>query len=251
MNSTEKRFDAAAESWDRAYDGRDADAHRLRSRLEAAVDLIGDGPGSVLDVGTGTGRLLGALAARGWTVHGVDLAPRMVELAGARIPEAAARLTVARAEKLPFADGAFDAGAMVGVLEYTVVDAALAELARVLREGGRAVVGVHSCRAPHTIWRDDVVARAGRVVRRIAQPGRPGRPGRAPRPAVGLDGVIRGLAGAGLAVERIVPVGAQVLLDPLDRLAPALAYRVAIRAERSARLRRLLATQRLVVARKP
>ncbi|MDX6511525.1 MAG: hypothetical protein QOE36_1029, partial [Gaiellaceae bacterium] len=72
-----------------------------------------------------------------------------------------------------------------------------------------------------------------------------------PRPPVALDDLLRGLTCAGLTIERIAPVGAEVLLDPLNRFAPALAYRLASAAERSERLRRMLATQRLVVARKP
>ena len=246
MTGAQGRFDAAAESWDRRYDGEGTDAHRVRSRLDAAVELIGDGPGSVLDVGAGSGRLLAALAARGWTVHGVDPAPRMLERARTRVPHAA-RLAVARAEGLPFADGTFDAVAIIGVLEYTAVGSALEELARVLRSGGRAVVGVHGCRSPATIWRRAVAAPVGRLVRRIAGTGRSIPP---LRPAVALEDVLRGLGDAGLTVERVVPVGVQVLLDPFDRLAPALAYRIASRAERSERLRRMLATQRLVVARK-
>jgi SAM-dependent methyltransferase len=242
VTGAEGGFDAAAESWDRTYDREGTDAHRVRSRLRAAVELIGAGPGSVLDVGGGSGRLLEELAARGWTVHGVDPAPRLVELARARVPHAA-RLAVASAEELPFADGTFDAAVIIGVLEYTVVGRALDELGRVLRSGGRAVVGVHGCRSPATVWRRAVAAPAGRLVRR-------GRPVPPPRPAVALDDVLRGLGEAGLVVERIVPVGVQVVLDPLDRLAPALAYRIASRAERSKRLRRVLATQRLVVARK-
>ncbi|MDX6513675.1 MAG: hypothetical protein QOE36_3179, partial [Gaiellaceae bacterium] len=108
MTGAVERFDSVADAWDRRYDGRDADAHRFRSRLDAAVELVGEGPGSVLDVGAGSGRLLEALSARRWTVHGVDPAPRMVELARARVPEAAGRLIIASAEALPFADRTFD-----------------------------------------------------------------------------------------------------------------------------------------------
>jgi SAM-dependent methyltransferase len=164
----------------------------------------------------------------------------MLALARTRVPEGAERLHVGRAEKLPFPPASFDVVALLGVLEYTRLDAALAEAARVLRAGGRAVIGVHSCPAPATVWRERIVLPFARRVGR-----------RAPRQrAVRLDEARRSLAGAGLTVERVVPVGAQLVPDPLDRLAPQLAYRAGRWAERSPRLRRVFATQRLLVARK-
>jgi len=246
VSGTERQFDLSAAAWDSSYGGRDPDGHRVTSRLDAAVELVGPGPGAVLDVGAGSGRLLETLAERGWTVSGVDVAPEMIELARARIPGAADRLTVARAEELPFDERAFDVVVIIGVLEYTAVAAAVAELARVLRSGGRALVGLHSCKAPATVWRNRVVVPVARRVKRLVPFGRAFPAGR----AVGLDDASRALEAAGLKVERVVPVGAQILPDPLDRFAPRLAYRVGRRAERSPRLRRVFATQRLIVARK-
>jgi ubiquinone/menaquinone biosynthesis C-methylase UbiE len=50
--------------------------------------------------------------------------------------------TKADARRLPFADASFDAAYLVAVLgEVPEQDAALGELARVLRQGGRLVVG--------------------------------------------------------------------------------------------------------------
>jgi ubiquinone/menaquinone biosynthesis C-methylase UbiE len=237
----EPRFRASAADWDRLYDGRDAEAHRVRSRLDAAVELIGPGPGDVLDIGVGSGRLLAVLAELGWTAHGVDPDPAMLELARTRVPHGAARLLVGRAEELPFPPASFGVVALLGVLEYTQLDAALAEAARVLRAGGRAVIGLHTCPAPATVWRETIVLPLARRVRRAGPR----------RRAVRLDDARRSLAQAGLTVERVVPVGAQLVPDPFDRLAPRLAYRAARWAERSPRLRRVFATQRLLVARKP
>ena len=233
-------FRTRAADWDRFYDGRDAEAHRVRSRLDAAVELIGPGPGDVLDVGVGSGRLLATLAEHGWSGHGVDPEPAMLDLARTRVPEGAERLRVGRAEELPFPPASFDVVALLGVLEYTRLDAALAEAARVLRSGGRAVIGVHGCPAPATVWREAIVLPLARRLGRRARR----------RRAVRLDEARRSLAAAGLTVERIVPVGAQLVPDPLDRLAPRLAYRAGRWAERSPRLRRVFATQRLLVARK-
>jgi SAM-dependent methyltransferase len=248
MTTAERQFDLTATAWDNIYEGRDPWAHRVTSRLDAAVELVGPGPGTVLDVGAGSGRLLEALADRGWTVYGIDPVPQMVELARARLPAASKRLVVGRAEELPFEDGAFDVATVVGVLEYAAVDGALAELARVLRPGGRALIGLHTCMAPTTIWHLAVMLPVARRVKRFVPFGR-----RVPftAKAVGVAEAIRGLTGAGLIVEHVVPVGAELLPDPLDRFAPGLAYRAGRRAERSQRLKRVFATQRLIVARKP
>jgi SAM-dependent methyltransferase len=247
MTGAERRFGQAATAWDNAYDRRDLGAHRVTSRLDAAVELAGPGPGAVLDVGAGGGRLLEALAARGWTVYGVDPDPEMVDLARARLPAASERLVVGRAEALPFEDRAFDIVTLFGVLEYAAVEATLAELARVLRPRGLALIGVHSCRSPAMVWQKGVVFPLARRVKRYLPVGRPVPPATT---AVSLDDALRGLSGAGLAVEQVVSVGAEVVPDPLDRIAPQLAYRVTRRAERSQRLRRVFATQRLIVARK-
>lgn len=241
MAEAEPRFRASAADWDRFYEGRDSDAHRVRSRLDAAVGLVGPGPGDVLDIGVGSGRLLEVLAEHGWSAHGVDPDPAMLDLARTRAPEGAERLRVGHAEELPFPPASFDVVALLGVLEYTRLDAALAEAARVLRAGGRAVIGLHSCPAPATVWRETIALPLARRVGR----------GGPRRRAVGLDEARRSLAGAGLTVERVVPVGAQLVPDPFDRLAPRLAYRAARWAERSPRLRRVFATQRLLIATKP
>jgi 2-polyprenyl-3-methyl-5-hydroxy-6-metoxy-1,4-benzoquinol methylase len=162
------RWDAQAERYDSSYD--DPRAGRLvRARLETALELLGDGPGQVLDAGTGGGRLLEALAARGWSVTGADVSEAMIELARRRVPDA--KLVVAPVEHLPFGEGSFDAVAALGVLEFAQdLDAALAELARVLRPGGPAVVSWPNFGGVYTAWRGGVVYRVARALGRPAPP---------------------------------------------------------------------------------
>ena len=237
-------FDRTAAAWDASYDAPTVRGHWQRMRLEAATRLVGEGPGSLLEVGVGSGRLLGALAERGWDVTGVDAAPRMVELA--REPVSAAKLEVARAEELPFEAGAFDVVVAIGVLEYGDVEASLRELARVLRPGGRAVLGLLNGGAPAVAWSRLVTHPVARRVKRVAPFGRPLPASR--RPPLSLGETRDALARAGLELERVETVGCAVLLDPLDRL--PLAYQAARLAEASPRLRRAFGTQRLVAARK-
>jgi len=70
-----------------------------------------------LDVGTGTGLFAEAFAARGLQVTGVDSNPAMLEAARRLVP--AVTFETGAAEKLPFADGAFDLVMLSQVLHET------------------------------------------------------------------------------------------------------------------------------------
>jgi SAM-dependent methyltransferase len=147
-------FDLEAERYDSGYTARGRRSRALNARLQTVLPELGNGPGLVLDAGMGGGRLLAELEQRGWTVTGIDAAPRMVELARARLPAAGERLLVAELEALPFPDASFDAVTASGVLEFTTdLERALAELWRVLRPGGRAVVSFPNYRSPYSVWR--------------------------------------------------------------------------------------------------
>jgi len=129
----------------------------------ALVDAVDPRPGRrVLDVATGTGMVAFALAARGATVIGLDQSPAMLARARAKLraaPALAGRLSFieGEAERLPFPDGSFDALTFTYLLRY--VDdrtATLAELARVVRPGGRVAMlefGVPSGPALRALWR--------------------------------------------------------------------------------------------------
>jgi SAM-dependent methyltransferase len=99
----------------------------------------------LLEVGCGGGALLNEALRSGCRAAAVDHSPAMVHLAREVNRDAVAegRLEVfeASAERLPFPDGAFTCAAMTGVLGFLPDPvAALAEIRRVLSEGGRLVV---------------------------------------------------------------------------------------------------------------
>ncbi|HWO71315.1 MAG TPA: class I SAM-dependent methyltransferase [Actinomycetota bacterium] len=109
------------------------------------VSRAGVAPGArVLDVATGTGLVARELARRGARVVGLDQSEAMVAEAVRRARRAGfsgrLRFVLGRAERLPFPDGAFDAVTFTYLLRYVDdPEATVAELARVLRPGGRLV----------------------------------------------------------------------------------------------------------------
>jgi demethylmenaquinone methyltransferase/2-methoxy-6-polyprenyl-1,4-benzoquinol methylase len=111
--------------------------HRWRTR---AVDLSRVGPGSrALDVATGTGDLAVALAGRGAEVVGMDFSEEMLELARRKAPE----LTFewGNALELGYEDDSFDAATVgFGARNFADLERGLAEMARVVRPGGRVVI---------------------------------------------------------------------------------------------------------------
>jgi ubiquinone/menaquinone biosynthesis C-methylase UbiE len=117
------------------------------ARFSAVADLVWRRVGrvphaSVLDVGTGTGILPQALLARDHTVAiaaGCDRSIGMLEVARTHTPSL--RAVAADGQMLPFRDAAFDAATASFVMSHiSDYPAALAEMRRVLRSGGRVAI---------------------------------------------------------------------------------------------------------------
>ncbi|MDF2735431.1 MAG: hypothetical protein K0S97_2054 [Chloroflexota bacterium] len=137
-----------------AYDtvAMDYATHLPDTRAEAPLDLAmidafaaavpsGDGA-RVLDAGCGAGRMSRHLAERGCLIEGVDLSPGMVAMARRDHPDLV--FTVGSLTDLPYADDQF-AGVL---LWYSIIHTPpaglariFAEVSRVLRPGGRVLVG--------------------------------------------------------------------------------------------------------------
>jgi ubiquinone biosynthesis O-methyltransferase len=116
-----------------------------RLERELILELVGDvGGRRVLDVGCGDGELALALVQRGAIVTGIDASAAMIDAAQDRAKQHDADITfqVATAEQLPFQAGRFDVVTAITILCF-VDDAApvFREIARVLRPGGRLVIG--------------------------------------------------------------------------------------------------------------
>ena len=143
--------------------------HRWRAR---AADLAALDPGGrALDVACGTGDLAIELARRvGPTgeVIGSDFSEEMLSRARAKAPEL--RWEWGNALELPYDDGAFDASTVgFGARNFSDLDRGLAEMARVVRPGGRVVIlEITTPRRPplstfYSVWFDRIVPLIGRL----------------------------------------------------------------------------------------
>jgi SAM-dependent methyltransferase len=138
-------YDAMAD----AYVADEGNAYNALYERPATLAALGDVAGRrVLDAGCGAGALAAELVARGATVEGVDVSPRMVALARARGLGPRARFAVGDltdgAALAAFPDDAFDAAAASLVLHYVRDwEPLLGRLARVVRGGGRVVASTH------------------------------------------------------------------------------------------------------------
>jgi demethylmenaquinone methyltransferase/2-methoxy-6-polyprenyl-1,4-benzoquinol methylase len=143
--------------------------HRWRER---AADLAALEPGgSALDVACGTGDLAVELARRigpTGTVVGSDFSEPMLDVA--RRKSSAVRWEWANALDLPYPDGGFDAATVgFGARNFSDLDRGLAEMARVVRPGGRVVVlEITVPRRPplstfFSIWFDRIVPALGKL----------------------------------------------------------------------------------------
>src|SRR5690606_31844415 len=97
----------------------------------------------ILDVACGPGIVVEALAPGAAEVVGCDITPEMLEKARSRAEAAGlsnVRFVPAWAERLPFPDGAFDAVvSRSAVHHFPDPSAAIREMARVVRSGGRVI----------------------------------------------------------------------------------------------------------------
>ncbi|MCC6763780.1 MAG: class I SAM-dependent methyltransferase [Deltaproteobacteria bacterium] len=103
----------------------------------------------ILDLGCGTGRLAARLVAEPWApmVVGCDFSAGMLAHAAERLRGDRGQAALVRGDgtRLPFADGAFDAAVSTEAFHwFPDQDAALRDLHRVLRPGGRLLLALVS-----------------------------------------------------------------------------------------------------------
>jgi ubiquinone/menaquinone biosynthesis C-methylase UbiE len=116
---------------------------QLQRRL--ILSLLGDvGGREVLDIGCGDDDLAIELRRRGAIVTGIDASAEMIDAARARAKREGVQVEfcVGAGESIPFATERFDAVVAMTILCFvTDADPVFREIARVLRPGGRLVIG--------------------------------------------------------------------------------------------------------------
>jgi demethylmenaquinone methyltransferase/2-methoxy-6-polyprenyl-1,4-benzoquinol methylase len=146
-------FDSVASKYDVMNDFMSFGLHRAWKAYTVAVANLKEGD-RVLDIAGGTGDLSRAFARkvgeRGQVVH-TDINEAMLRTGRDRLLDEGLALptTICDAEKLPFKTGTFDLVSVAfGLRNMTHKDQALAEMCRVLRDGGRLLVLEFSKVAP-------------------------------------------------------------------------------------------------------
>jgi demethylmenaquinone methyltransferase/2-methoxy-6-polyprenyl-1,4-benzoquinol methylase len=139
-------FDEVAARYDVTNDVLSLGQDRLWRR--AVVRTVAAQPGErVLDLAAGTGTSSQPLASAGAQVVACDFSLGMLGVGRRRRPQLT--FVAGDALALPFSDGSFDVVTMsFGLRNVSDVDAALTELARVTRTGGRLVI----CEFSHPTW---------------------------------------------------------------------------------------------------
>lgn len=129
------------------------------SQRAIAIDFLGSAKGRLLEVGCGPAVMTPELVAMGFEAHGIDVSCEMVRRARQRMAghplEKHSAFAVDDVERLHFSEASFDAVLCMGVLEYLPrYSRALAEMARVLKPGGVAVIALPNRAAAYHVARD-------------------------------------------------------------------------------------------------
>jgi SAM-dependent methyltransferase len=154
--STDDLWDRHAGWWQEHFT-EGADPEYTEQILPLAATHL-RGARRVVDIGCGEGQVARLAASQGAEVVGVDPTWAQVQEAGLR--GGGPRYARAGAERLPFADGSFDAAVACLVFEHIDgVDEAVAEVGRVLEPGGRFVFLLNHplLQTPDSGWIDDQI----------------------------------------------------------------------------------------------
>jgi len=152
--STAELWEAHANWWqDEFTDG--VDPEYVEQIIPLAIEVM-DKAKRIIDVGTGEGQIARVLQGLGSDVVGVDPVVAQIEEANRR--GGGPTYVLAGADDLPFADNEFDAAIACLVFEHIdTMDEAMAEIARVIRPGGRFALFLNHplMQPPGSGWIDD------------------------------------------------------------------------------------------------
>jgi ArsR family transcriptional regulator len=158
--AAERYFAGHAEQWDAIRS-----LHVAESAVEARMRaLLGKDIGRLVDIGTGTGRMIELLGDVANHATGIDRSPEMLRLARAKLADAATPIDLRQADvgALPLADASADTVVMHQVLHYIPApEVALREAARIVAPGGRLLVVDFASHDREELRTQDAHARLG------------------------------------------------------------------------------------------
>ncbi|MBV8865193.1 MAG: class I SAM-dependent methyltransferase [Acidobacteriaceae bacterium] len=132
------------ENWAEHYATERERLPYFQAQLDIAFKMLAGESGRVLDIGCAGGAEIVGLRARGFSVVGVDLAPRMLQFARHRFEsDRQVHFCQADIDQLPFSSGSMNHVICLGVFEFLPdYGTALTGIRRVLRQGGTAVFAI-------------------------------------------------------------------------------------------------------------
>jgi ArsR family transcriptional regulator len=138
--AAEQYFEAHAAEWDAIRS-----LHVAESEVEAAIArVLGPAPiGRLVDIGTGTGRMIELLAPRAQSALGVDRSPEMLRLARSKLAQSGLEADLRQGDMyaLPLPSESADTVIVHQVLHYAQQPAAaISEAARLAAPGGRLLI---------------------------------------------------------------------------------------------------------------
>lgn len=141
LAATRASYDAVADNYTEFVAGKLEGLPMMRAVLGAFAELV-DGP--VAEIGCGPGNITSHLASLGVEIRGIDLAPRMVEIARTAYP--ALPFDVGSMTSLTWPDG--ELGGLIAWysihhLPPALLPSVFAGFHRVLAAGGRLLIGSH------------------------------------------------------------------------------------------------------------
>ena len=154
-------FAVHAETWDSIRS-----LHVAESEVEQAIEAaLGDEPiGRLVDIGTGTGRMIELFGARASSAIGIDRSSEMLRLARVKLESSGLRASLRQGDMyaVPLPDASADVVILHQVLHYAQAPAhAIAEAARVLAPNGRLLIVDFAPHEREELRESDAHARLG------------------------------------------------------------------------------------------
>ncbi len=222
-----------AEAYADEYQGKTPIAHFFNTRIRRVSELLGHfDSGRILDVGCGPAVICSTFRGKAIDYYGVDVSEDMIRNCLKSFgDDPRFHFSVGTMQDLEFASESFDIVLSLGALENVLDgDAALRELARVLKQDGILIVTMLNDWSPHNLWKTyvywkflNVVNRFVRCLRKAAtdlQKTDPASGKRSRSVAYREKKLSQMLTSAGLEVEDTLYYGFNVIPSPLDKMFP-------------------------------